>query len=104
MSRESKRLQFHEILCNILGTRNCYFSPPSNFQMNYPCIRYEFSGTTTVHADNKKYLVYDRYTCTYISTEPDDPATETIEGLDFCSIDRVYCSEGLNHSVFTINI
>jgi len=35
---ENRRIQLHEILCDVLGTRNVYFQPPESVDMNYPAI------------------------------------------------------------------
>lgn len=72
--------------------------------MIYPCIRYEFSGTSVVYADNGKYITHDRYLITHISTDTNDPAAEALENFLYSDLDRIYTKDGLVHSVFTIYI
>ena len=35
-----RRLQLHEELCSVLGSRNVYFQPPETIKLTYPCIIY----------------------------------------------------------------
>lgn len=80
---------------------NCYFSPPSN-GMAYPCIKYNFEGQKVVHADNKRYFVMDHYSLILIDENPDSEYKDLILELDYCSLDRTYTADNLNHFVFTL--
>lgn len=83
-------------------TPNVYFSPPASISMKYPCIRYEFSNFNTDYADNQNYLVRKRYTATVIDYDPDSELPEEMLKIPYCSSDRSYVVDGLNHFVFTI--
>lgn len=96
------RKQLHEILCGILGSRNCYFSPPANLQMKYPCILYEHSNTDGDFADNQMYLKRKRYTVTVIDPDPDSRIAENLLDLPYCTSDRNFQSDNLNHFIFTL--
>lgn len=96
------REELHEILCNVLGSRNCYFKPPSNIKMKYPCIRYELARITSTRADNIPYLNGKAYSLTYIDEDPDSVIPEKLLELPMCSFDRAYDAEGLHHTVLTI--
>lgn len=96
------REDLHEILCKILGTRNCYFQPPSNIRRNYPCIDYELTRIDNIHADNIPYLNAKAYTLTYIDEDPDSEIPDKILQLPYCSFDRPYNADGLHHTVFTL--
>lgn len=96
------REELHEILCNILGSRNCYFQPPSSKKMKYPCIRYELARITPTHADNIPYLSAKAYSLTYIDEDPDSDMPDKILKLPYCSFDRAYNADGLHHTVFTL--
>lgn len=102
MELPKNRLSLHEILCNVLGTRNCYYSPPTGKQMKYPCIVYELGGIRTYHADNTPYKDAKRYTITLIDENPDSEFFEPIKNLPYCGFDRAFSSENLNHFVFTM--
>lgn len=96
------REELHEILCNILGSRNCYFQPPSSKEMKYPCIRYELARIDQTHADNISYLNAKAYSLTYIDEDPDSDMPDKILKLPYCSFDRSYDADGLHHTVFTL--
>ena len=98
------RLTLHEELCKVLGTRNCYFSPPANLVMQYPCIRYEEENPAIEYADNLHYL---RTRCWMITIIDEDPDSEIPDKLQehfkhYCSRDREYSSEGLRHFVYLL--
>lgn len=97
-----ERLCLHEILCEILGSKNCYYSPPSNIRMQYPCICYNLSNSETIFADNKSYMISKRYTITLIDEDPDSKIPERLLELPYCTSDRNYSEDGLNHFVFTM--
>lgn len=99
------RLELHEILCDILGTRHCYFSPPASISMTYPCIKYEVNRIETLTADNHRYKNDTRYTLTVIDYDADSEVTKRLfedERLLYVNSDRVYVVDGLYHYVYTI--
>ena len=96
------RLELHEVLCDILGSRNVYFQPPESFKLKYPCIVYERSYIRQDKANNETYLKHKRYTVTVIDEDPDSETPEKVLALHYCSFDRHYTSENLNHDVFTL--
>lgn len=102
--KESNRLQLHEFLCGILESRNCYFSPPSNISMKYPCIIYEEDTNSVRHADDTRYFRKKRYVLTVIDEDPDSKIPEILyhSSLKYLNQDRTYIVDGLNHFVFTI--
>lgn len=96
------REDLHELLVDILGSRNVYFQPPESFKLKYPCIVYERSDIRTVKADNIKYTMQKRYTVTYISEDPDSEIPDKIVQLPYCSFDRDFKSGNMNHDVFDL--
>lgn len=96
------RLSLHEVLCEILGSRNCHFSPPASIHLDYPCIIYRELSTDADHADNTKYKMMKRYSVTVIDEDPDSEIPDKVLLLPYCSSDRVYQVDGLNHFVFTL--
>lgn len=97
-----RRLELHEILCKILGSRNCYFSPPNGFEMKYPCIVYELNSIDKRSADNVGYNKRVEYTLTVIDENPDTDLVEKILELSYCQLDRTFTSDNLNHFVFRL--
>lgn len=92
----------HEFLCELLGSRNCYFSPPNGLNMKYPCIKYQLNGLSGLRADNILYKYMKEYLLTYITFDPDDPMVDKLMQVTYCRFDRPYFADGLNHFVFVL--
>lgn len=97
-----RRLEFHEMLCKILGTRNVYYKPPASVLMKYDAIRYSRKKIENVHADNIVYNQRDCYEVIAIYRDPDSDLPKKLSTLPLCSFDRNYTADGMNHDVFTI--
>ena len=99
----ARRLQLHEILCDILGSRNVYFQPPASVFLKYPCIKYTLSGVDARRADNGLYKKVDRYEIIAITSDPDsDIIDKVLTRFPMCRFDRWYAADNLNHYVFTL--
>ena len=94
--RKSLSKMLHNI-CNVV-----YFSPPSGMEMEYPCIVYELSDISSNHANNNKYHNNTRYSVTVIDENPDSEICDKVYKLRYCSFDRSFAKDGLNHYVFTL--
>lgn len=99
---EKRRLELHERLCEILGSRNVYFQPPSNKRMEYPCIIYKRSGLNTIKADNMSYNTKVQYTVTIIDYDPDNIIGNRVAQMLHCGYDRHYVKDNLNHDVYRL--
>lgn len=99
---EKMRRPLHDILCEVLGSRYCYFDPPATIHMKYPCIVYSYSNDFDQFADNRRYLKNKRYVITIIDEDPDSMIPERLKELPYCDSDRNYAMDGLNHFVFTM--
>jgi len=98
-----RRLELHEELCDILGSRNVYFQPPESVKLKYPCILYNLSTVDTWRADNKLYLRKNRYLITVVDKNPDSKIHEDIlYHFPLCSFDRSYTVDNLNHRVLVL--
>ena len=98
----ASRLELHEKFCEILGSRNVYFQPPETVKLKYPCIIYTLSGERVRHADDALYFHRDRYTINVIDKNPDSEIPDKIRALPYCTFDRFYTADNLNHFVYTI--
>ena len=98
----SSRLDLHTILCEILGSRNVYFQPPSSVRMQYPAIVYSRKDIEKRSANDGVYRKLPSYEVILVDKNPDSPFVEKILDLPYCSFDRHYESDNLNHDVFTI--
>ena len=97
-SRES----LHEMLKEMLGSSNVYYQPPESEKMKYPAIRYSKSNIESKYANDAKYSMMDRYEITVISKLPDHPVIKKLFMLPYCSYDRQYVADNLNHDVLTL--
>ena len=97
-----RRLSLQEILVNILGSNNVYFQPPETIRLQYPCIIYERSDIDKKYADNRAYISMVRYSLTLITRSPESNLVKAILELPYCSYDRYYAADTLNHDVFTL--
>ncbi len=97
-----RRLSLQEILVSILGSNNVYFQPPETIRLQYPCIIYERSDIDTKYADNRAYMSTVRYSLTLITRSPESDLVKAILELPYCSYDRYYAADTLNHDVFTL--
>lgn len=102
MDNLERRLKFHKILCEALGSDNVYYEPPEGFRMKYPCIVYNRSKQKVDYANDHRYIHRNRYSVTIIDRDPDSSITDRIEELQFCSHDRDFSSDNLNHFSYTI--
>lgn len=97
-----RRLLFHEVLCDLLGTRNVYFQPPASVKMKYPAIVYCIDKIDNTHADNRVYLSNTGYSVTVIDPDPDSPIIGKVASLPTSKFNRHYEKDNLNHDVYTI--
>ena len=98
----ARRLELHEVLCAILGSRNVYFQPPSNISMKYPCILYEIRDIDSKYADNFSYNQRTAYKVTIVDRDPDSFIPDKVGALELCSFDRHYVVDNLHHSVYKL--
>ena len=98
----NRRLELHELLCEVLGSRNVYYQPPASVQMQYPAIRYSRYNIENEPADNIPYKQSHFYQLTVIDADPDSEIVHKVSKLPMCVFDRHYTADNLNHDVFTI--
>ena len=98
----SSRRDLHTILEGILGSHNVYFQPPSSVRMQYPAINYSRKDIEKRSADDCAYRKLPSYEVILIDKNPDNQLIEKILDLPYCSFDRHYESDNLNHDVFTL--
>lgn len=120
-NKKLDRLDLHEELVNVLGSRNVYFVPDINTSLHYPCIVYQRKKIDVKHANDKPYLLYTRYEVTVISYDPDsdeyeqetkNELNEDMTGasinerllyhFDHIEYDTHFVNDNLNHDVFTL--
>lgn len=100
----ASRIELHNTLVSILGSRNVYFQPPESLKLSYPAIIYSRTKIPTRHANNFPYYNQVTYEVILIDKNPENLAIQKLSKLQCCRYDNHYVSEGLNHDVFTITI
>lgn len=100
MSKPRVDLQFQ--LESVLGSRHVYFQPPPSIKLVYPCIVYELAKDSNFHADDFKYLGWNKFIVTLIDKDPDSEFYEKLKKIEYCSFDRHFVTDNLHHFVFTI--
>lgn len=92
------RIQLHEELVELLGSNEVHFQPPSGYKLKYPCFVYERSNSDIQYANDRSYIIVDRYLLKYITRDPDDKMiNKPAEHFTMCTFDRHYKQDNLNH-------
>lgn len=97
-----QRLALQSLLEGLLGSRDVYFQPPANVQMQFPCIVYGQDKTVTRFAGNKPYRHAKRYMVTVIDRNPDSDIPDKVAMLPLCIHNRTYTADNLHHDVFNM--
>lgn len=98
----SRRIELQKLLEDILGEKHVYYQPPESLKLEYPAIVYSKSRIDKRNANDSGYNLNTRYELIVIDKRPDNPVIEKLLSLPYCSYDRPYVSDNLNHDVLTI--
>lgn len=98
----ASRLKLHDELVNALGNERVYFQPPESIKLKYPCIIYKRATGFERNADDEAYIMRIRYTVTLIDKNPDSTVIDKLRQIKYCSFDRHFTSDNLNHDVFNV--
>jgi len=96
------RLELHEELTALLGSRYVYYQPPASVRMTYPAIVYSLLRKDNFHSNDATYNQRTAYLVTLIDKNPDSPFIEPLSKFPYSRLDRTYVADNLNHFVFTI--
>ena len=104
MARDRKRLQLHEELCNILGSRYVYYQPPENVQMHYPCIVYYPNPAEDRHADNSRYVTWYSYNVQIRAHDPEFALFDSFPDFFMHAVESAprFSQDNLNHANFKL--
>lgn len=97
-----RRPELHAKLVDFLGSGHVYFQPPETVKLVYPCIIYNLDNFDVKRANNRLYLGRDRYAVTIVSRDPDEPAVRKLLEWEYCSFNRFFTADNLNHWTFEI--
>lgn len=105
MDLKDRRLKLSHKLHEIFDhPDNIYFDPPESKKLSFPAIVYFRRRVDTVRADNKSYMLYDRYQITFIHKDGDNGFIEKLLELPYCTHDDEFKKNDMYHDVFTIYI
>lgn len=93
-----------ELLSNVTGlsVQRIKFEPPGNEKLKYPCIVYGLSRIDQDHADDIAYFGHKGYLVTFMSKDPESDIPDRILELPYCTLNRFYVTDNLNHWVFLL--
>ena len=94
------RLQLHQLLETFAD--HVYFQPPTNVQIQYPCIVYKRDFADTKFADDKPYNHTLRYMVTIIDPNPDSEIPKKVAEMRMSLFNRFYTADNLNHDVYSV--
>jgi hypothetical protein len=99
----ASRLNLHEELCTLLGSRNVYFQTPESVKMQYDAIRYGLGGKDLKRANNMIYMNTNKYDGVIITRDPDTKIPDKLLAkFAMCSFGTPYTADNLNHYPFTL--
>ena len=96
------RLELQTKLEELLGSRNVYYQPPESIKMEYPAIVYSKSDIQSRFATGSAYSLSSSYEIIVIDRKPDNPVIDKLLTMPYCSFDRHYKSDNLNHDILTL--
>lgn len=80
-----------------------YYHPPSNVQLQYPCLVYQLERIRQVMGNNRPYLRNRSYSALLITQGPNDDLVDKILDLPYVRHNRSYRADNLQHESFTIH-
>lgn len=96
------RLELQTKLEELLGVKHVYYQPPESLKIEYPAIIYSKGKIDKDNADNTAYRFKIRYDLIVVDKRPDNAVIQKLLMLPYCSYDRHYNSDNLNHDSLTL--
>lgn len=103
-SLEDGRLELHEKLCELLGSRHVYYQPPESIKLQYPAIIYDLYRINQRFASDSNYRLMPAYSVTIIDKGTDLDWINTMLSTfeKYCSLERTYTADNLVHYSFIL--
>lgn len=78
---------------------NCYYQPPSDITMKYPCIIYNKDTPLQSNANDFNYISIDKYILTIVEYKADTGVAEKIrDAFRTARISQKYIADRLHHT------
>lgn len=99
-----QRLKLQTLLEETSGLEepDVHFQPSTGTEMAYPAVVYVLDREATQFADNLPYRSASGYTVTVIHPDPDNAIKDKVAALPYCTFNRRYAEDGLNHDVYIL--
>lgn len=98
------RLKLRELLKQTLGNDvQLYFQAPPNTGMSYPCVLYAIDDVDTKHADNRGYVLTDRYLITVMERDSDAQIWRKLLELPSANFVRTFAVDSLYHTLINLH-
>lgn len=98
----ASREDLHNKLKELLKSEEVYYRAPASKDINYPAIKYRKTKPDIKRANNAVYSNMNCYEIIVIDTEPDNPVIDELLALPYCSYDRNYTADNLEHDVLIL--
>lgn len=97
----ASRIDLHNELLGF--SNNVYYQPPENIKIKYPCIIYNKKIPDVKKADNKTYMLTNRYEITYVTKDVENTVCDDIlNHFEMISPVNYFVTEGLYHYIFNL--
>lgn len=98
------RVDLHNELVSVFGSRYVYYQPPESVKLHYPCVIYSKDRVDQRRANDSIYSLTNVYNVTIVGKDPDsDTAERLLRNFMHCRFDRRYVADGLYHDVLTLH-
>lgn len=94
------RIDVQETFEKIVGKGRVYFQPGDMSRLSLPYLVYDRIAPDVKRGNNAIYLIKQRYSGTYITTDPDDKIIEQLELLPHLTVIRVNKVDGAYNYYF----
>lgn len=94
------RIEFQQMLEELIGSRNVYFQPPESLRIKYPCIVYSLQNVSNRFANNDIYKQDHFYELVLVDSNPDSEIFKKMCKNPKFRFKNSYVSDNLNHFVF----
>lgn len=98
----ANRVDLQNKLVELFESTNVYYQPPESIKMEYPAIIYFKSRIETTKANDSTYSKNNLYEIIVVDRKPDNPVIDKLLSLPYCTYDRNYKSDNLNHDVLNL--
>lgn len=97
------RLQLQDELEGLLGSKYVYFQPPASVKLKYPCIIFELDPTYIRRADNKAFILFNRYHVKHLFKSLENEKKDAfLNHFQMMTHDNRMTADGLYNDDFTL--